>query len=80
MSTLAPTLEAFFSQRLLAQKNASPHTVASYRDCLRLLLNFVHETTGTQPSKLRLDDLDAPVIGAFLNHLEAGSRPQRRQS
>jgi site-specific recombinase XerD len=37
---------------------------------LRLLLNFVHETTGTQPSKLRLDDLDAPVIGAFLNHLE----------
>lgn len=70
MSLLAPTLEAFFSQRLITQKNASPHTVASYRDCLRLLLNFVHETTGTQPSKLRLDDLDAPVIGAFLNHLE----------
>jgi site-specific recombinase XerD len=70
VSLLAPTLEAFFSQRLITQKNASPHTVASYRDCLRLLLNFVHETTGTQPSKLRLDDLDAPVIGAFLNHLE----------
>ena len=70
MSLLAPTLEAFFSQRLITQKNASPHTVASSRDCLRLLLNFVHETTGTQPSKLRLDDLDAPVIGAFLNHLE----------
>ena len=70
MSLLAPTLEAFFSQRLITQKNASPHTIASYRDCLRLLLNFVHETTGTQPSKLRLDDLDAPVIGAFLNHLE----------
>jgi len=70
VSLLAPTLEAFFSQRLITQKNASPHTIASYRDCLRLLLNFVHETTGTQPSKLRLDDLDAPVIGAFLNHLE----------
>lgn len=70
MSLLAPTLEAFFFQRLITQKNASPHTVASYRDCLRLLINFVHETTGTQPSKLRLDDLDAPVIGAFLNHLE----------
>jgi integrase/recombinase XerD len=70
MSLLAPTLEAFFSQRLITQKNASPHTVASYRDCWWLLLNFVHETTGTQPSKLHLDDLDAPVIGAFLNHLE----------
>ena len=70
MSTLAPTLEAFFSQRLLAQKNASPHTVASYRDCYRLLLGFVHDTTGTRPSDLRLDDLDAPMIGAFLDHLE----------
>lgn len=70
MSLLAPTLEAFFSQRLITQKNASPHTVASYRDCWRLLLGFVHGTTGTPPSKLRLDDLDAVVIGAFLDHLE----------
>jgi site-specific recombinase XerD len=70
MSLLAPTLEAFFTQRLLTQKNASPNTVASYRDCLRLLLGYVHETTGTPPSKLGLDDLDAPVIGAFLDHLE----------
>ena len=70
MSLLAPTLEAFFTQRLLTQKNASPNTVASYRDCLRLLLGYVHETTGTPPSKLGVDDLDAPVIGAFLDHLE----------
>lgn len=70
MSLLAPTLEAFFSQRLITQKNASPHTIASYRDCMRLLLGFVHDTTGTAPSKLRLDDLDAAVIGAFLDHLE----------
>jgi site-specific recombinase XerD len=70
MSLLAPTLEAFFTERLLTQKNASPHTVASYRDCLRLLLGYVHDTTGTPPSKLRLDDLGAPVIGAFLDHLE----------
>ena len=70
MTLLAPTLEAFFTQRLLTQKNASPHTVASYRDCLRLLLGYVHDTTGTPPFKLRLDDLDAPVIGAFLDHLE----------
>jgi site-specific recombinase XerD len=70
VSLLAPTLEAFFTERLLRQKNASPHTVASYRDCLRLLLGFVHDSTGTPPSKLRWDDLDAPVIGAFLDHLE----------
>lgn len=70
MSLLAPTLEAFFSQRLLTQKNASSHTVASYRDCFRLLLGFVHDKTGTTPSKLGLDALDAPVIGSFLDHLE----------
>jgi len=70
MSLLAPTLEAFFLQRLLDQKNASPHTVASYRDCFRLLLGFVHETTGTAPSQLRIEDLDAPTILAFLDYLE----------
>ena len=70
MSLLAPTLQAFFSDRLIVQKNASPHTVASYRDCWRLLLGFVHERTGTPPSKLSIEQLDAPMIGAFLEHLE----------
>ncbi len=70
MSLLAPTLEAFFTERLARQNNASPNTIASYRDCLRLLLRFVHDTTGTPPSKLRIEDLDAPVVGAFLDHLE----------
>ena len=70
MSLLAPTLEAFFLQRLLGQKNASPHTVASYRDCFRLLLSFVHERSGIAPSQLRIDDVDAPTILAFLDHLE----------
>jgi site-specific recombinase XerD len=70
MSLIAPTVEAFFNERLLTQKNASPHTVASYRDCWRLLLAYVHDTTGKAPSKLHFDDLDAPTIGAFLNHLE----------
>lgn len=70
MSLLAPTLEAFFVQRLLAQKNASPHTIASYRDCFRLLLAFVHEQTGTRPSQLQIEDLDAATILAFLDHLE----------
>lgn len=70
MSLLAPTLEAFFTERLMTQKNASAHTIASYRDCLRLLLVFVQDTTGTPPSKLRFDDLDATTISAFLDHLE----------
>lgn len=70
MSLLAPTLEAFFTQRLMGQKNASPNTIASYRDCFRLLLGFVHDKTGTPPSKLCIDDLDAPMIAAFLDHLE----------
>ncbi|MGI8411178.1 MAG: tyrosine-type recombinase/integrase [Solirubrobacteraceae bacterium] len=70
MTLLAPTLEAFFVQRLLAQKNVSPHTIASYRDCFRLLLAFVHAQTGTTPSQLRIEDLDAPMILAFLDHLE----------
>jgi integrase/recombinase XerD len=72
MSLVAPTLEAFFTLRLRAQKNASPHTVVSYRDCWRLLLGYVQETTAKAPSTLSFDDLDAPVVGAFLDHLEVG--------
>ena len=71
MSALAPTLEAFFTQRLAAQRNASPHTVASYRDAFRLLLRYLAETTGTAPSKLDFADVDADAIGAFLDRLEA---------
>jgi integrase/recombinase XerD len=70
MSALAPTLEAFFTQRLIGQRHASPHTVAAYRDAWRLLLRFVHARTGKEPSQLDLADLDASVIGAFLDHLE----------
>ncbi|MCA1678926.1 MAG: site-specific integrase [Actinobacteria bacterium] len=70
MSLLAPTLQAFFSERLITQRNASPQTVASYRDTFRLLLAFAQQQTGKQPCQLDLDDLDAPLIGAFLSHLE----------
>jgi hypothetical protein len=52
MTALAPTLEAFFAQRLISQRRASPNTIAAYRDTFRLLLGFVHETTGTAPAKL----------------------------
>jgi hypothetical protein len=70
MSMLAPTLQAFFTDRLTRQRNASPHTIAAYRDTLRLLLAFAHQQTGKQPCQLDLDDLDAPLVGAFLDHLE----------
>ena len=70
MTTLAPTLEAYFTDRLLCQRRVSPNTVASYRDAFRLLLAFVQQKTGTPPSKLELAQLDAPTIGAFLDHLE----------
>ena len=70
MSALAPVMEAFFTERLLAQRRASPHTVASYRDTFRLLLGFAHRRIGKTPAKLALEDLDAVVIGAFLDHLE----------
>jgi site-specific recombinase XerD len=70
MSALAPTLQAFFTERLVRQRRASPHTIAAYRDTLRLLLSFAAERVGKQPSKLDIDDLDAPLIGAFLDYLE----------
>jgi site-specific recombinase XerD len=70
MSALAPTLQAFFTERLLAQRRASPHTIAAYRDAFCLLLGFVESEIGKAPAKLELEDLDAALIGAFLDHLE----------
>jgi len=70
MTSLAPTLQGFFIERLGTQLDASPNTIASYRDTFRLLLGFAQTRTGTAPAKLRLEDLDAPMIGAFLEHLE----------
>jgi site-specific recombinase XerD len=70
MTLVAPTLQAYFSDRLAMQLQASPRTIASYRDTLRLLLCFVQERTGRAPSALDWDELDEPLIAAFLNHLE----------
>jgi len=70
MSLLAPTLQAFFTDRLIAQKRASAHTIAAYRDTIRLLLAFAAERARKAPSDLDIDDLQAPLIGAFLDHLE----------
>jgi site-specific recombinase XerD len=70
MSLIAPTVEAFFTDRLITQKDASPRTIAAYRDTLRLLLRFASQQTGKQPARLEFSDVDAPLIGAFLYHLE----------
>ncbi|MGZ6623952.1 MAG: site-specific integrase, partial [Solirubrobacteraceae bacterium] len=70
MTALAPALQAYFTDRLITQRDSSPETVAAYRDAFRLLLRFAHEQTGKQPFELDLDDLDAPLIGSFLTHLE----------
>lgn len=78
MTAFAPVLQAFFTQRLIAQRQVSSHTVAAYRDTFRLLLAFARERTGTQPCDLRLDDLDAALIGAFLEHLRRDRRNSAR--
>lgn len=70
MATLAPLLQSFFTDRLMTQKRASPHTIASYRDAWRLLLSYAQKETGTPPWKLRISQLDAELITAFLRHLE----------
>lgn len=70
MSVLAPTLQAFFTDRLIRQRHASDHTIAAYRDTMRLLLGYVTARTGIPPSRLDISQLDAPMIGGFLDHLE----------
>ena len=63
-------LQQFFTQRLVNQKQASSHTIASYRDTFQLLLKFVQQQRGRQPSQLTWEDLDASLICAFLDHCE----------
>ncbi len=82
MTALAPTLQAFFTDRLLRQRQASPHTIAAYRDTWRMLLTFTARQAGKPPSQLDLGDLDAPLIGSFLDHLEheRGNSPRTRNA
>jgi site-specific recombinase XerD len=63
-------LQCFFTDRLVRQRQASPHTIAAYRDTFRLLLEFARQRLAKEPSTLGLEDLDAPLIGSFLDHLE----------
>jgi site-specific recombinase XerC len=70
VNTLAPTLQTLLTDRLVRQRQVSDHTIAAYRDAIKLLLVFAAERTGKPPSRLDITDLDAPLIGAFLDHLE----------
>ncbi|MDV3136827.1 tyrosine-type recombinase/integrase, partial [Mycobacterium sp. 29Ha] len=70
MTALAPTLQAFFTDRLRQQRHASDETVRAYRDAWRLLVGFAATRTGKQPSSLEIDDVDSDLIAAFLDHLE----------
>ena len=70
MTLIAPTLQMFFTDRLVQQRQVSPRTIAAYRDALRLLFGFVHQQTGKLPAQLEWDDLDATMISGFLGYLE----------
>jgi hypothetical protein len=80
MSALAPTLQAFFTERLIGQRQASPHAITAYRDTFRLLLVYTQQRTGIAPHRLDFEDLDATLIGPFLDHLEhdRGNSPRTR--
>jgi site-specific recombinase XerD len=70
MTLLAPSMQAYFTDRLIDQRRASPNTIAAYRHTFQLLLRFATTQTGRPPSALDISDLDAPLIASFLNHLQ----------
>lgn len=79
-SSLPALLQRFFTERLVTQQGASPHTVAGYRDTFRLLLRFAQDRLGRAPSALRLEELDVAFLDTFLAHLEQdrGNSPRTR--
>jgi integrase/recombinase XerD len=77
-SSFQSLLQRFFTDRLLDQLGASPHTISAYRDTFRLLLRFASERLKRQPSKIRIEDLDVALLGKFLNHLEVDRGNQSR--
>jgi integrase/recombinase XerD len=79
---LPSLLQGFFTNRLRRQRQASPHTIAAYRDTVRLLLRFASARVGREPAALNVEDIDAPLVSAFLDHLESerGNRPSTRNA
>jgi site-specific recombinase XerC len=70
MTSIVTTVQAFFTDRLISQRQASPHTVAAYRDTVRMLLKFAGSRTSKTVSKLDFVDLNAATVAAFLDYLE----------
>ena len=70
VSSFQSLVQLFFTDRLRTQLGASPHTIAAYRDTFRLLLQFASKHLRRAPSQLRTEDIDAPFVGKFLEHLE----------
>jgi site-specific recombinase XerD len=77
-STLPALLQRFFTDRLTAQLQASPNTIAGYRDTFRLLLRFASQRRNRPPTKLRIEDIDAALLGDFLTHVERVRRNSAR--
>lgn len=77
-TTLPALIQQFFTDRLCTQMQASPNTIAGYRDTFRLLLRFASEHTGRAPTKLRIEDLDSDLLGEFLAHVESERRNSAR--
>jgi integrase/recombinase XerD len=70
VSDLAPLLQGFFTEKLMLQRQASPHTVAAYRDTFKMLLVFAQQRTGRNPAQLSVANLNAATVGEFLEHLQ----------
>lgn len=70
ITSFSTLLQSFFTNRLINQRQVSTHTIAAYRDTFRLLLAFAQKEFNKSPSQLELDDLNAPFIGAFLDHIQ----------
>ena len=69
-STFSELLQAYFTEYLMQERNASPHTIANYRDTFRMVIAFAQERWNKPPTKLAIADLDAPFVAGFLDHLE----------
>ena len=78
-STLPALLQKFFTERLMAQMEASANTIAGYRDTFRLLLLFTSQQSGKAPTKIKVEDLDSNLVNNFLAHLE-GKRSNSARS
>lgn len=70
MTSLAPLLQRFFTDRLMTQRQASPNTITAYRDTFKLLLGYIQDQTGKTPSALEISDLGAETVTGFLTYLE----------